>query len=255
MESIVKHENKIYADRMFDFSENCIMKYMCHHFNLSAADIFKTVVENADKPLVLKPILEHSDKLLVFTVEIVPYDFVSSIPEDLLEHTLIKQLIGFIYNSTISVYNAILSGNIKDEVAEIIIKNSIHLELDDDALSFYPVYIYPPKRKELILNKVKNDLLENIKKLEKDVELQMETDDYDEEDPDSIEYITTKKENIALITDKYNEIETYLNDNKYNKTFAINDQKYTNNLYRENERIGIIFTELTEKEFSDKYNY
>lgn len=61
-----------------------------------------------------------------------------------------------------NVFNAIVNKNIKQEINGILTTESFHLGMDDNALSFYPVYILPEKRQKIILNKYLEDIAKKL---------------------------------------------------------------------------------------------
>lgn len=154
-EKYINHKRE--SDRMFDLAERCIMEYMCLHLNVDST-LFKTdnVLSNDIKPLIMRPI-EPYDKYLSFSLEIVPYDYKLVLPDYLQDHKDINHTLGFIYHSVTTVFNAILNANIADDKNDLVIENSFHLDMDDDSLTFYPVYIYPKRRKRLMFSNLKTE--------------------------------------------------------------------------------------------------
>ncbi|MGL5935651.1 MAG: hypothetical protein ACRCZI_08500 [Cetobacterium sp.] len=152
-------------NKMFDVSERCIMKYISEFFQISPGEIFidtKVDCNLPDVPIVMKETITHNDKPVMITLEIVENDYINNLPENLKNHEDVIYTLGFIYHSVMTVYNAIINKNIVEKYEEQIIKTSIHLELDDESLTFYPLYIDPRRRAEMILENAKEELLTRL---------------------------------------------------------------------------------------------
>jgi hypothetical protein len=227
LEELRKHKEQkaIEAHKMFDVAEKIIMMYMCKYFNKSPAELFvdPKPIENDDKPLILNPI--HNDKYLQLNLEIVDCDYVSNIPDDIKENEGLNYSLGFIYHSIITVFNEILSSNIKKDCVEDITQQSFNLEMDDNNITMFPVYIYPKRRGQLMLSQIKED-----------IEIYLET----QKDIPS-EVRTKANEELAICSEKLDNIH-------YDIAEADKIEKEVNLRFLKKFRIGINVKELSKDE-------
>jgi hypothetical protein len=199
---------KAEAERMFNLAEKVIMEYICYYLNIEASELFKehNIVFNKPKSLILNPIKEYSDKYLEFSLAIVPYSYKLELPKILEENEEVNYTVGFIYHSITTVFNAILKSNINTDKLENMVTSSFHLELDDNNLAFYPVYMHPPRRMQSMLLQMKNELEPHCNKI--------------------------------------SELDSHLSNIIYDKDIADKDELDTNALLKQKDRIGIIFKEI-----------
>lgn len=218
------------SNRMFDTAEKIIMSYMCEHLAKTPQELFvdPSPMLSPDKPLILNPILSYSDKYLAFNLEIVEANYVSNIPEALMEDESINYTIGFIYHSITTVFNAIISKNIAESAKELIIQSSFHLEMDDNKLTLFPLYIFPKRRGQLMLLQMKDEL-------EKTLEKYKDTSDTEQPGIDRLR-LQCKNANDHLATIQY--------DNEV----ANSTEKNMNELLVNKCRIGINVVELTKEQ-------
>lgn len=200
---------KAEAERMFSLAEKVIMEYICYYLNIESSELFKEhdIIFNKPKSLILNPIKEYSDKYLEFSLAIVPYSYKLELPKILEENEEVNYTVGFIYHSITTVFNAILKSNINTIRLENMVAASFHLELDDNNLAFYPVYMHPPRRMQNMLFQMKTEL---------------------ENNSDANELVDSHLSNII-----------------YDKDIADKDELDTNVLLKQKNRIGIIFKEIS----------
>lgn len=223
-------ENTTTTNTMFDLSEKCIMQFMLQHTNVTPDVLFITynALNNKTVPLVLNPITSYSNNILVLSIEIVPHDYVCNIPPILLQNEIINNIIGFIYHSVITVHNTILSTNIKDTFTQTMIDDSMHLEMDDNKLSMFPIYLFPARRKEFMFLQMKDDLEKVLQQCS----------------ANGIHNDETKKQ-MQDIQVQYNELMQHLQNITYDKTIADTAEKDKNIEWFTHNRIGITFTEIS----------
>ena len=208
--------SKIEAERMFNLAENIIMRYMSEYLNIPADKLFKQFcASNTQKPLILNPIKEYSNKYLEFSLDIVPYDYKLELPKILEDNKEINYIVGFIYHSIITVFNAILKSNICDDKMIVIYNAAFYFELDDNNLAFYPIYNHPPRRMKNMLLQMKSDL-----------EAEMRVKPSNE------------------LSNQYSQLLAHINSINYDDEAADKDELKVNNDIKKSNRIGIIFKEL-----------
>jgi hypothetical protein len=209
------------GNKMFDLAEKCCMEYMLQYVNLPADVLFENilVLKNKTMPLVIKPIPEHSDNLICLYLKIVPWDYVSEIPESLKENEVIISMIGFIYHSITTVYNSILNSNIKEKSIDVMCEASMHLEMDDDTISMYPIFIYPQRRKELMFLQVQDDV----------------------------------EKTLQDIQEQYDNLVTHIKNIVYDKQEADKIEQDANLALKKNNRIGIVYKEVPVDKLSEYY--
>lgn len=202
------------ANKMFDLAEKCVMEYMLDALKSTPEALFTNtdVLSNKTVPLILKPIETYSKNLISLTIKIVPFDYECNIPADLLNHDEINNMIGFIYHSISTVYNSVLSNNIKDESQQLLINTSTHLEMDDGALSMYPIYIYPVRRKELMFLQLRDEIEKTLSQLE----AKNESDDVNKM--------------IKEVYEQYDQLVVLIREINYNKEVADKIEITNNNL-------------------------
>lgn len=230
-------QNTDTTNKMFDLAEKCVMQYMVQHFALTPEQLFTNTnaMQNTTQPLVLKPITSYSDNILLLQITIVPHDYVCNIPDVLKQDATINNMIGFIYHSIINVYNTILNTNINENVVQTVIEASVHLEMEDDALSMYPIYIFPERRKQLMFLQMKDDIEKTLQQFTNaNVNANMQTQ-------------------IQDVQTQYDELLVHINNIVYDVNIADTTEKTMNAVLATNDRIGIIFTQLKECELQDYY--
>ena len=216
------------ASLMFNISERTVSNYLLKHLEMSPEELFTgnyADLSKADRPLALSPIAEYSDKYIAISLKIVPYDYVSNIPEQLKENEHINHALGLFYHAVSVVFNAIIAKQIKESSAHAIVNASFHLEMDDESLTFYPIYIYPKRRTKLMLINAEQEL-------------------------DSIIKSNIGDKERAEYKEKYDSIVLAMNDLSYDEKEAYNIEKEANSLLKTNARIGFVLREVTEAELS-----
>lgn len=227
-----QHLQRIEMNRMFDLAEKPIMEYICMHLKMTPKVLFKTfeVMGSKSNPLIMNPIPEYNDKYLAFSLEIVPYDYKLIIPDALKEIESINYTLGFIYHSVTTVYDSILNSNINDDVTELFINSSFHLEMDDDSISMFPVYIFPARREFLMLTQIKTEIEKLIDELPKEGVVKLSPG------------LTLE---IQKVHEKHNIITTRLNAINYDNDLAAKQEHDINESFKTNNRLGIVFNELS----------
>lgn len=222
------------TNKMFDLSEKCIMQYMSQYFCITPEELFTntSVIENITRPLVLKPIASYGSNLIVLNIAIVPHDYVCNIPDVLKQDTTINNMIGFIYHSITNVYNTILNANINTSAVQTVINGSVHLEMDDNTLSMYPIYIFPARRKQLMFLQMKDDIEKTLQHHASNANASMQS---------QIQDVQTQYDELLLHIDKI----------VYDTTVADDTEKTVNLNLLTSNRIGIIFAEVKETELKD----
>lgn len=229
--------------RMFNLAEGIVTEYLGFIMNIGENNEKPITNETLFKeqesltrqqiPLIIHPIPEYSDKCLKFSLEIVDTDYVCKIPPQLLENKHIQYIIGFIYHSVISCYTAILKVNINDDMIPVVAEKSINLEMNDNSLTFSPNYIYPDRRKELMIKEVKGNYEKEIEKFNERVT--------------GVDRVNVTKEivdELAALREKYTGLEKYLETISYDKEETDKIESTVNDFYKTIKRIGIVFEEI-----------
>jgi hypothetical protein len=214
------------ANRMFDLAEKCVMEYMCAHYKISPEMLFvdPSALSGKTIPLLINPIKTYSDNIISLTIDIVPYGYVSNIPAVLKENETIVNMIGFIYHSINTVFNTIINTNIKESFTDEVFNASVHLEMDDNAIAMYPIYIFPERRRKLVFLQIRDDIDNTMNKLK-----------------------ASSIDNSIKITDftkQYEQLTADINDIKYDIECADKVEMQVNEDLKKNNRIGIIFKEI-----------
>lgn len=227
------------ANMMFDISERCIMKYMSEHLNIKPEELFidNTLdLSKPDIPFLLPPNEKTNGKYLAFYLNIVPYDYKTVIPDSLVDDNSINYSLGFIYHAITEVFNAVLSKNINVNAQNIVINASFHMEMDDNNLTFYPVYIFPERRTKL--------MLENLKK-----ELERVLANY--ANNGNANFTNEVQEEIDKYRSQYEYVTSRLNSIEYDGFTADKREKSMNESLEKNNRIGITIKELSEDDLKE----
>ena len=205
------------SDRMFNFAEKWIMDYMSTLTDTKIKELFTTPEVEPPQPVYTAPIKELDDARIEFSLDIVEHDYKLNIPSNLVDDPRINHVLGFIYHSIKEVFNAIVNNNIKPESSKLIYDSSFHLEIDDDSLTFFPIYIYPQRRKEIMLNQMKDEigkvLNTNVNQIEQKIRDDMVT--------------------------KYNQINKLISDISYDSVEADKIEISKNTEYQKNKRLGV----------------
>lgn len=146
------------SDRMFNFAEKWIMDYMSILTDTKITELFTTYEVESPQSVYTAPIKELDDARIEFSLDVVEHDYKLHILPNLVDDPRINHVLGFIYHSIKEVFNAIVNNNIKSESTKLIYDSSFHLEIDDDSLTFFPVYIFPQRRKEIMLTQMKEEI-------------------------------------------------------------------------------------------------
>jgi len=146
------------SDRMFNFAEKWIMEYMCYLTDSKLNDLFITPDVDTPQPVYTAPIKELDSARIEFSLDIVEHDYKLAIPANIVDDARINHVLGFIYHSIKEVFNAIVNNSIRSESVKLIYDNSFHLEINDDNLTFFPIYIYPQRRKEIMLTQMRGEI-------------------------------------------------------------------------------------------------
>lgn len=229
--------------RMFNLAERVVAEYTLSIMSVGESNVENVTAESLYKeleslngvqtPLIIHPIQEYSDKCLKFSLQLVDPDYVCKIPEQLLENKQIQYIIGFIYHSVISCYTAILKTNIKDDMVPIVAEKSINMEMCDASLTFFPHYIYPDRRKELMLKDVKINYEKEIEKFNERIT-----------GVDRVNVTKEIVEELAALKEKYTGLEKYLETISYDRDEANKIESAINTVYKSIKRIGIVFEEI-----------
>ena len=160
-----EEKRKIEISKMFNLSEKILMNYICYYMEKQPFEIFKdNEIYNKinTEELFIYPIEEYKvDTYLSFKLCIVPHNYVSKIPSEILTSENGKTALSFIIHSVYEVFDAIIKNGINLEYIQEVNDNSFHLEFDENTLTFLPVYIYPVRRNKFIMQDCK-DKLENF---------------------------------------------------------------------------------------------
>jgi hypothetical protein len=237
-----KKRNEDEIIRMFNLSEQCTANYI--HLATSFGDakdlipkeeLFNdvTVLTQGSVPLIIHPITEYGPKYLKFSIDIVESDYKCQIPEALLENKQIEYIVGFIFHSVFSCYNAILQKFISDDKINTIVGQSLHLEVDDETLSLAPVYIYPQRRQEIMLNHSKKEYEKKLK-------------EYDDilNNKSDVKISSDVRAELAKINEDYQKLNQVLNSISYDIDEANSMEQMINSYLKTVKKIGIIFEEL-----------
>lgn len=151
-------------NHMFNCAEKCVMEYISEYLSMKPEEIFCEVSGmEYQHPVYVKPVDTYDpEKVIKLSISIVDNDFVSTIPVEILENHEVQARIGFIHHSIMLVYQSILASNIKEEAKSLIGTSSFHLELDDEKLAFFPVYIYPQRRAEILSKYAREQITEQL---------------------------------------------------------------------------------------------
>jgi hypothetical protein len=231
MENLSEEEKKrIEANKMFDLAEKCIMEYLCLYMKLTPSELYINNTEGmlSSEPLILYPIKEYSDEYLSFSLEVVPHDYQLTLPEQLQNDSNINNALGFIYHAISQVFNAVVNHSILEDKCKDILNASIHMEYDDKSFTFYPFYIFPQRRQELIFLQFKEDL-DKIK----------EPNEYGQIPWDSLKEETKDEWEM-----RYAQIKNIISNIKYDENIANETEKAANDEIQQLDRIGIIFNEI-----------
>jgi hypothetical protein len=206
------------SDRMFNFAEKWVMDYMCLITNTKINELFLTSKVELPQPVYTAPIKELDNARIEFSLDVVEHDYKLNIPPNLVDDLRINHVLGFIYHSIKEVFNAVVNNNIKPESAKLIYDSSFHLEINDDSLTFFPIYIYPQRRKELMLTQMKDEISKalsdkNIKQLEGKI--------------------------VSDMASKCEQIDKLLGDISYDSNDAYSMEVRKNAEYQKNKRLGI----------------
>jgi hypothetical protein len=229
--------------RMFNLGERIVTEYMS--FLMTVGEDTKNTITNETLfnemeslerdqiPLIIHPIPTYGERCLKFSLQIVDHDYRCQIPPQLLENRQIQYIMGFIYHSVISCYTAILKTNIRDDMVPIVTEKSINLEMDDATLTFFPSYIYPDRRKELMLKEVKGNYEKEIEKFNERVT-----------GADKVNLTKEIVEELAALKEKYTGLDKYLQTITYDREEADKIESVINAFYKTTKRIGIVFEEV-----------
>ena len=214
-------------NKIFDLAEKCIMEYICYYYEMQPEKLFiEFNIPVQTMPLLINPIEDYSKNILSLSIDIVPHDHVSNIPADLLNNTIIIELIQFIHQGVNSVLDAILNSNIQKDASAIINKNSIYLEFDSCTNTMYPIYIFPEKRRKIALmqfrDEIKNKMINENK--------------------------MTDENTKAEYTKQYEDLTAAINSINYDIDYVDVFTKQMNNKLKNSKRIGIIFAEISTKQ-------
>jgi hypothetical protein len=236
------------VNRMFNISEKCIMKYICNYYNIKPEDLFidsSNNINEKDYPLILS-VCEESEgqntnpsqkKYISLSLEIVQHDFKTNIPQKYLEDDGLNYALGFIYHSVTTVFNAIISKNIKDDQISTLMDGSFHLEFNDETYTFYPIYIYPQKRYELMLKNSKDEIIAQLKKYASLIRENQATNEM--------------KQEFEHIRVQYYKTDEILKKISYDANDALEEETKINEILKEHDRIGIVFKEITANQIKD----
>ncbi len=214
-------------NKMFNIAEKVAMEYICYYLNDTPKKIFKEDSPNIIvEELVLYPLEEYPDKgFLHFGLEIVPHDYISKVPAELLENAYVQDSISFLNHSVSEVLQAIMHSSLSEEGVQKALDASFHLELDRETLTFKPVYVYETRRHLEVLNFCKEDLQKFYN---------------DQHDKGAWEAL---QENIKLDwQDHYNTIQAMIDDIYYDEEEADKKEAEVNARIQTADRIGIIFS-------------
>ena len=206
------------SDRMFNFAEKWIMEYMCYLTDSKVNDLFITPDVDTPQPVYTAPIKELDSARIEFSLDIVEHDYKLAIPANIVDDARINHVLGFIYHSIKEVFNAIVNNSIRSESVKLIYDNSFHLEINDDSLTFYPIYIYPQRRKEIMLTQMRDEIFailngNNVNQIEKKI----------------VNNMITKHTQICKLIDDIN----------YDRIEADRIEVIKNNEFAKSKRLGI----------------
>jgi len=206
------------SDRMFNFAEKWIMDYMCYITDSKINELFSTTDVNMSQPVYTAPIKELDDARVEFSLDIVEHDYKLTVPANLVDDLRVNHVLGFIYHSIKEVFNAIVNNSIRNESSKLIYDSSFHLEINDDSLTFYPIYIYPQRRKEIMLTQMRDEIFailngNNVNQIEKKI----------------VNNMITKHTQICKLIDDIN----------YDRIEADRIEVIKNNEFAKSKRLGI----------------
>jgi hypothetical protein len=145
--------------KMFNMTERPIMEYLCTVLDRQPEEMFRESMYVIPKEsLTLYPIQEYNDNYIKISVETVDPDHVTVIPDELRSHPLINEALSFVVRAITIVYPLVMQENIQDEIKEYLSHQSLILEFDVKSLTFYPQYMYPPRRDEMLYNEQKSKI-------------------------------------------------------------------------------------------------
>ena len=225
-----EEKNKYEVNKMFNLAEKVILEYFCYFLGKTPEELFELdIVNMSSEEFILYPIKEYkNDKYLSFRLEMVTHDYKTSIPEELLNISIIKETLKFIDFAIHEVFGAIIH-NFKNDMLQSVLDASFHFELDMENFTYRPVYVYPQRRKKIILEGCKKNL-DNFC-LEQNTNSKWE--DLDE----------NIKNNIAH---QYEQITKLLEEINYDEDEANKMEEKYNEMIKKFSRIGIIFKEHPE---------
>jgi hypothetical protein len=151
------------SDRMFNFAEKWIMKYMCILTNSTMDDLFTIADVETSHPVYTAPIKELNNARVEFSLDIVDHDYKLDISDNLLNDARVTHVLGFIYHSIKEVFNAVVNNSIKKDSAKLIYDSSFHLEINDESLTFFPIYMYPQRRREIMLIQMRDEIFKVLR--------------------------------------------------------------------------------------------
>lgn len=161
-----KTRHRIEMTKMFDVSEEPIMKYISYYLNKPMESIFKTVPDFAKYPhntLSLAPLTSYPNKILNFHLEIVPCDYKLLLPKEIQNDSYVQDVFRFFDSAINEIFAKLIERDIKEDVMPIMFNSSLNFEFEAYSGTFRPIFINPTRRKHAILTKISDDLL-NYKK-------------------------------------------------------------------------------------------
>jgi hypothetical protein len=206
------------SDRMFNFAEEKVMEYICYISNVTPKEMFITPDVEKHQPVYTAPIKELDDARIEFSLDMVEHDYKLTIPANLVDDTRVNHVLGFIYHSIKEVFNAVVNKNVRSENFKLIYDTSFHLEIDDDSLTFFPIYLYPHRRREIMLTQMKTEISEVL---------------------NSDQVNNVEKDIVDNMNAKYKEICQFIEGINYDADEANALEVEKNNEYKKYKRLGV----------------
>jgi hypothetical protein len=221
-------ENK----KKFDIAEKVVMTYVCQFLQKTPAEVFQraNILNMEKEDLVLFPLPEYNGEIYIsLGMEVVPADHSTKLPEALVQHPHVLQSIEFLKAAINDVYFEIIQHDIIQDVAREVLEASIHFDFDPVSLTFYPVYLFPNRRRVLIFGSLKSKL-ESLK--EADSEGKVEWDSFNDE----LKEVYQKR---------MEELDDTLDNTSFDEAHAKEVEEKVNEELAGKIRIGIIYKELS----------